>query len=340
MRACLFHQRRQFDDGELLLLVNTSMDSSSRGTIRSRAQGVEQWCLDTGQIVPFPFGAAGQGLTASFELPPCGSLLLFLTHAPLEPAKPASAQVERLAPLSPPDVRRLEDNVLVLDYLECKTADEATGLLHCREATRRLFTRHGFQGNPWFESVQFADEHIRREFPAETAFEVTYHFTIADQVPDRLHFVLERPDLYESIECNGQPITPLENSWWLDRAFGKLDIRAAARVGENTVTLKAARFTVFHELEPAYVLGDFCLQESEHGFHIVPETALRMDREHGWNAQGHPFYGGGVAYREDFDVAETTGRILVALTDWYGSVAKVLVNGQAGRVYRLATLGM
>ncbi|MHB8969354.1 MAG: glycosyl hydrolase [Pirellulaceae bacterium] len=329
----LFHQRRMFDDGELLLLVNTATDSESLGTIRTTARGVEQWCLDTGHIVPFLSTVAGEGTTASFQLPPCGSLLLFLTRAPSESPQSASPRVTPatpINPLSPPAVRRLEDNVLVLDYLQCKTADEAIDMIHCREATRRLFTRHGFQGDPWFEAVQFADEHIRRTFSAETAFEVTYQFTIAESVPARLHFVLERPDLYESIACNGQPVTPLalEDNWWLDRAFGKLDIRAAAHVGENVITLKAAQFTVFHELEPAYVLGDFCLQDSEHGFRIVPATALRMDRELGWNMQGHPFYGGGVAYRQDFDVAAPAGRYQVVLTNWFGSVAKVVVNDQ------------
>ena len=329
----LFHQRRKFEDGELLLLVNTAIDSSLRGTLRTPARGVEQWCLDTGQIMPFPFTAEGEGVTAPFELPPCGSLLLFLTHAPLESPPSALPQssppsIAHITPLSPPAVHRLDDNVLVLDYLQWKTGDENTDVIHCREATRRLFTRHGFQGNPWFEAVQFADEHIRQEFPAETAFEVTYRFTIAESVPPRLCFVVERPELYESITCNGQPMTPLANSWWLDRAFGKLDVRAAAHVGENLITLKAARFTVLHELEPAYLLGDFCLRDAERGFHIVPETVLKMDREQGWNAQGHPFYGGGVAYREDFEVSQPAGRYRVVLTNWFGSVAKVLVNGQ------------
>ena len=86
---------------------------------------------------------------------------------------------------------------------------------------------------------------------------------------------------------------------------------------------------MFHELEPAYVLGSFCVRGAERGFDIVPETALCMDGQQGWNAQGHPFYSGGVAYREEFEVAETKGgRCCVELPDWSGSVAKVLVNGQ------------
>jgi hypothetical protein len=46
------------------------------------------------------------------------------------------------------------------------------------------------------------------------------------------------------------------------------------------------------------------------------------------NAEGHPFYSAGVAYVEEFDVPTRAGRYLVELPDWFGSVAKVHVNGE------------
>ncbi len=84
---------------------------------------------------------------------------------------------------------------------------------------------------------------------------------------------------------------------------------------------------MYHELEPAYVLGDFALKPAEHGFVIVPDQPLKLGAD--WNSQGHPFYGGGVAYREHFRVGQKTGRYAVALRGWYGSVAKVSVRGKA-----------
>ena len=42
----LFHMRRQFDDGELLFLVNTSIEQPSRGAVESPLQGVEAWDLE------------------------------------------------------------------------------------------------------------------------------------------------------------------------------------------------------------------------------------------------------------------------------------------------------
>ena len=47
-----------------------------------------------------------------------------------------------------------------------------------------------------------------------------------------------------------------------------------------------------------------------------------------------PMYAAGMGYAEKFDVANPAGRYCVRLTKWYGSVAKVLVNGQpAGYIY-------
>jgi len=301
-RGLLFHHRRQLDDGQLLFLVNTSIDGPSRGSVRSPARGVEQWCLESGRVVPYRFAPTDRGVEARFELAPCGSLLLFLSNDPKPPAPEAPSRVVRLDPVSAPKVRRLEDNVLVLDYLDLLTRGQTDKSIHCREATRRLFTRNGFAGNPWFEAVQFADEHIRKKFPPESGFEATYRFTIVERVPSRLQLVLERPDLYQTITCNGAAVTPISGSWWLDRSFGRIDIRAAARVGENAITIKAATFGVFHELEPAYVLGDFSVRPAPSGFAIVPETPLRLEASvpsHGTQPNGTMWLSGGIEFRPD-----------------------------------------
>jgi hypothetical protein len=50
--------------------------------------------------------------------------------------------------------------------------------------------------------------------------------------------------------------------------------------------------------------------------------------DQGWNQQGMPFYAAGVEYRQSFQVDEPAGQYQVVVPQWYGSVAKVLVNGQ------------
>jgi hypothetical protein len=103
------------------------------------------------------------------------------------------------------------------------------------------------------------------------------------------------------------------------------------------VTIKASPFTMYHELEPAYVLGDFTLKPADQGFVITPAQSLTLGKSSGpgaqsvrtgWNLQGHPFYSAGVAYRERFDVEKPAGRFVATLPNWYGSVAKVAVNGK------------
>jgi len=343
----LFHHRRQLDDGQLLFLVNTNMDNSSRGTIRSPARGIEQWCPATGRTEPYRFKATEHGVEARFELPPCGSLLLLLSNEPKPSAPDEPKRVVHLQPVAPPQVRRLEDNVLVLNYLDWTASGQTTKSVHCRQATRDLFKRNGFPGNPWFESVQFADEHIRREFPPDSGWEATYRFVIAERVPERLQFVLERPDLYQSITCNGVAVGPIPDAWWLDRSFGRIDIRAAARVGENAVTIKVAPFSVLHEIEPAYVLGNFNLKPLESsvrrgspdpaatsdrqvstasgrpavsevarsgdrperelgGFAIVPESPLQLEASTGTHAtqpNGNMWLSGGIGFRPDLPPA-------------------------------------
>jgi len=173
--------------------------------------------------------------------------------------------------------------------------------------------------------VQFKDEIISKEFPKESGVEVTYRFHIAEPVPDKLEIVIERPDLY-TIQCNGQPVQAEPEAWWLDRAFGRIDLSGTAKVGENCVVLKSSRMTVFHEIEAAYVLGEFSLTSRESGWTITPASPLQLGS---WKEQGLPFYAEGVVYEQVFEIAQPTGRYVLHAPQWYGSVAEVLVGGKS-----------
>lgn len=151
-------------------------------------------------------------------------------------------------------------------------------------------------------------------------------------MPKRLWIVIERPDLYE-VTCNGKTVSPKgvlwtakKDSWWLDKSFGKVDITEASKLGENTVTIKASPFTIYHELESAYVLGHFKLRSADSGFVIIggPEPAMELGS---WKEQGYPFYAAGVSYRQKFDIAHPAGQYIIELRKWYGSVAEITVNG-------------
>jgi hypothetical protein len=167
---------------------------------------------------------------------------------------------------------------------------------------------------------------ITKTFGPDSGFEATYRFTIEDRVPEQLWIVIERPDLY-TITCNGKPVSAQNGKWWLDKSFGRIELTKAVKIGENAVTIKASPFTIYHELEPAYVLGAFKLKPAEAGFVIVGESkpALKLGS---WKEQGYPFYAAGVSYSRTFDIPQPAGQYAVGLDRWYGSVAEVLVNGK------------
>jgi hypothetical protein len=323
-KGILFHHRRRFDDGEVLFLVNTSIEAPSAGTIESQLKGVEAWDCHTGKITPYPFASESGATRLSFRLPPCGSLLLFLSSKPGQPSVAAAPTVATVQPDGPTQVRRVGPNVLTIDYMDVTVGGETKKRLHFYHANQLAFVKNGMERNPWDSAVQFKEELISKKFPPGSGFEATYRFTIDGTVPKPLEIVIERPDLY-TITCNGSPVAATKSAWWLDKAFGRIDITSAAKTGENAVTIKAAPMTIYHELEPAYLLGDFSLRAAESGFIVSPAAPLGLAA---WDKQGLPFYATGVTYSQKFNLAQPSGRYRVALADWYGSVAKVTVNGK------------
>ena len=322
----LFHQCRRIQDGQFVFLVNTSIDSSCNGNLKGQAASLQLWDLQTGEIQPYPFAHTDNGVATSFNLPPCGSLLLFLPDTKDEPARePTATFFKEIPPCSDVTVRRLAPNVLTLDYVDLDVAGESHKAVYCPQAGKLVFQKHGLPaGNPWSRAVQFGSELITKTFPADSGFSASYRFAIEESVPEALEIVIERPDLY-TITCNGKSIEAMSDAWWLDKAFQRLDLSKVAKVGENIVTLSASPLTIWHELEPAYVIGDFGVQAMESGFALVPDCTLKLGS---WKEQYMPLYGHSVSYTQHFNVANNSGIFELDVPRWYGSVAKVIVNGE------------
>ncbi len=300
-KGILFHHRRQLADGQLLLLVNTSIDAPSQGFVEAQAKGVQSWDLFTGAISAHPFAMENGAAKVTFDLPPCGSLLLFLSREPGEPGNGCGGEgCTRRASRGPMQIRRIEPNVLTLDYVDITAGGETHKNLYYNRANELAWQKNGLPRNPWNSAVQYKDELISKTFPPESGFEVTYRFTIDGPVPQPLWIVIERPDLY-SITCNGTPITAAKDSWWLDKAFGKIDITAAAKAGENAVTLKAQPFTMYHEIAAAFVLGEFSLQSAPAGFVIVPPHAPSFAKgvAHSTDIEGVAWLTSGIGFQRD-----------------------------------------
>ena len=336
----LFHHRRKLDDGELVFVTNTSIKSACGGTIESAGRGVEKWDVEMGTISPYAFEKTERGIKAQFDLAPAGSLLLFLSDKPVGPAEAEPAKETTIEPAGPMKIKRLAPNVLTLDYLDVTLGEKTTEKIYYNKAAQLAFAKYGMNENPWDHGVQFRDELISRKFAPDSGFEATYYFAIRDRAPKPIYVVIEKPELY-TITCNGKAVKAKQGSWWLDKSFGKIDISSAVKTGENKVTIKACPFTVSDEIAAIYIVGDFRVEPNDFGFVIVRDEPMQTGP---WNKQGYPFYGDGVSYKQRFNVRQTDGRPglaergrgghFVRLTGWYGSVAKVLVNGkEAGYIW-------
>jgi len=358
----VYHHRRRLGDQEVVFIANVSITESSGGWVYSTKHDVEKWCLDTGKQTRYPYELSGNDwVKFRYELPPCGSLLVVLSEGNRTGYATAKESVSAIPPKSEMKITRLEPNVLAVDYMDITIKDETRKDVYFHRANQWVFEKNGkeidlFQ-NPWEYRVQFKDELITMKFPDGSGFTATYKFTIRDQVPGDLAMVIERADLYE-ITCNGKSVNVDTEKWWLDKSFYKLELSGVAQIGENLVSITAKPMTIYHELEPAYLLGDFSLESAEHGFVVCPPKQLQLcisqaqeeiadhtprlelvEPRQGWNRQGMPFYSHGVAYSTIFDlpVMKIGERVYVKLSDspmgWYGAVAKVMVNGkEAGHI--------
>jgi hypothetical protein len=84
---------------------------------------------------------------------------------------------------------------------------------------------------------------------------------------------------------------------------------------------------VLAELMPVYLLGDFLVRPAARGFEI---TAGDIGAVGSWRDAGLPFYSQKVAYTQRFNTTKSAGSSFsVRLARWSGTVAEVLVNGEA-----------
>ncbi len=324
----LFHHRRTLADGQLLFFANASMEKPARAELRLAAPALQRLDLVTGRIEAYPTRREGDRLVVSFELPPAGSLLLYAGKASGGAAVIERAGAERvLAPASALEVRRLQSNAVRLDYCDLKLAGREHRGLYFYRAAETIFKHYGFsEGNPWDHTIQYKRTYLDRgPFPPDSGFEAEFHFELAPGVNRQgLAAVIERPQLWE-VSVNGRAVSAKPNEWYLDRSFGVYDIAPLVAEGRNTIRLVARPFSVHHELEPVYVIGDFGVEPQARGFRLVPATPLSLGS---WKAQNLPFYSFWVSYAKTYRITQPGGRYKVKLGRWHGVLAEVRVNGR------------
>ena len=324
----LYYQRRMMADGQMLFMVNTDTLQSVVAKIDARGQSLVKMDLTSGECFSVAAKAMGEKLSFEISLPPVGSALYYLSNNPLhETSLPGQLPNEQPVITSGITVHPANENVLVLDYLDLKTTKIDVKEIYFMKAMHQLFDSNGFaMGDPWQHKIQYKQEYVALDtFKTNSAFEVNYHFSIAENTTaetiSKLSAVVERPELWDVL-VNGEKVEKSE-AWWIDREFFKFPIGKKARKGVNLLTLRAPKMSVYAELMPAYIVGDFVLNPLNQGFEISSGTIAALGS---WKSMGYPFYAQKVSYSESFDAANAEGEYKVKLNKWNGVLAEVYVN--------------
>jgi hypothetical protein len=332
----LFHHRRVMSDGNVLFLANSSLDEATSGTVRVTGKDAVELNTLSGEIVDYAEKTGDNSLTLDFNIPPAGSLLLYISdrRQNLPAVKPSYSDYVEIPASGKISVRPSEANVLTVDF--CDLFMDSVELFdnHVFDAADRAFKHHGFKdGNPWNTSVQYKDNIVRRDTFTTGGFRAVYKFTVSEGCDLKgMQAVVERPWLY-GVSLNGKEIRPTQNSW-LDREMRLFDVENEAKTGENTLTLELSPMKILAEIEPVYILGNFTVASVAKGWELRPQQEEFSTGS--WKNQGRPFYSKQVVYRKTFEIGDVGKHYRVRLGDWSGTVAEVAVNGKTAGIIGFA----
>jgi hypothetical protein len=329
----LYHQRRILEDGQLLFLVNSDQYSRAYARIVASGKSVVKLDLETGEINSISNTIVEGKLSFDVQLEPIGSALYFISEQVEEdPVLAAEDRTWTEVPASG-DIRvnASSDNILVLNYLDLYTRSGVMKDVYFMEALVALFKENGVEfGNPWQHKIQYRTDYVDLDttFSDSSGFVVEYHFQVSGGADlSKLagaRIVVERPELW-TVSINDTVVGKEKDAYWIDVDFPVYDIGQFIRPGRNTITLRAERMSVFAEIMPAYVLGEFIVRPMRRGFEIDDG---RLNTLGSWVDAGYPFYPEKVTYSQDFMVEKGMTRFKVKMTGWNGTLAEVLVNSR------------
>ena len=325
----LYHHRRRFADGELVFLVNSSMDEVVDGTLSTQGKAMLEMDALNGEIYTYPSSKERDILSISSRIEPAGSLLLYCSDKNPKnyPERPEKVGSRLVTATSRTTVSRLRDNALTIDFCDVTVKGETHKKQHFSRAADIAFKAHGFtNGNPWNTSVQYKRNILDRDNFKDGGFTASYHFTVNDDFDySGIKLVSERPELF-TVKINGNLVNVLPDEWWLDRSFGVYPIGGQVKKGSNTVELSINPMRIFAEIEPVYIIGNFSVVPEQEGWSIgAPQESFTLGS---WKEQKQPFYSWEMSYSKEYTLNNLTDRYAIKLNKWNGTIAEVYVNGQ------------
>ncbi len=319
----LYHHRRKLDSGELLFLTNTSLEHPISLSVPVGFKHVYKMDLFSGKVSQVR-GFQDKGL--SLDLNPVESAMYFLTneHQTYPPTSELpKAQGDLIN--TPTSVVYHQPNVLTVDFCDLIIDGQRQAGKYVFEANDTLFKYFGFKdGNPWNTSVQFKDQTIKRDtFAKNHDLQIDYHIQVSSDFKGKdLQIAIERDSLWE-IYFNDKPINRDPQGWFIDKDIKTYKI-PAVRPGANTLSLRRKGMSIYAEIEPVYVLGDFAAEPTSGGWRVARPVAPTLGS---WKENGRPLYGFSAGYRKKLQV-QPSKKYLLKLQDWKGTAAVVKVNGQ------------
>ena len=339
--AGLAWRRAAMPDGDAVWFFSNPW--SQEITTEVKLPGAAAIELDTAcaTIMELPSSKVDGHITVGLNLPPRAHALLYVPREPLS-GVPRKQQHTAGTPitLGKPTIKRLDDNILTIDYCDAETRRGKLTDVATIHADAQNWKWQGFDGSPWRGGYQFKQTIIDRPVAPDSGFAVQYHFNIASDLSSlqSLRVGIERPWLYR-ITLNGQQLRDPQP--WFDEAMRAFRIGHLAHPGENLLRLECRPMHMLAQIMPVYLLGDFAALPASRGFDLCAVRELQLDP---WATQGLNFYPGAVRYSFPFALQQPADALELQLGGWAGTVAAIRMDGRDQGVimhppYRLELTG-
>jgi hypothetical protein len=312
-------------NGDRLCFLCNPWAEPVQATVRLSGASLRDMNTRTGEIKPTAFTREGDHVVAALELPPWGHALWLVGDDAIE-ALPIAKGVFKPVECELVSIERTRPNLLVLDYCDIESKGREARDIATIHADDLGFKWHGLDGTPW-RGHQYRRTVCDMKFAADSELVVRWRFQVAADLPEEartgLRIGIERPWLYE-IDLNGRPVAPASGLRWFDEETRAFPVGPLVQAGENVLTLRARPFSVFCEIAPVILTGDFALDASERGFVVGPARPLVMGD---WTRQGLPFYHESLRYRFALKTDKPLGTPRLRLGKWAGALASVDLDG-------------
>jgi len=332
----LAHMHRILENGEIILLVNSSPEKFSASmSLRTTRSSLRLFSPSTGKICPCPASATSGSLEFSIAIDAGGAAILFVTDDILPDEttpRPESCRQVKI-PESPELLRadRLSDNIMAIDFCSLDLRGKITPPECVTGANLRYWQANGMETNGWNNLIQYRDQILARDqtMRSDSGGTVRYEFVIDPGVDlSPLRLAVECPELW-AVEVNGHSVSFLRENCFRDPRINWAQVGAHLRHGKNEVTLQGRPFTVRQEIDQIYLLGDFACDPVEIGFRLTPPRSLTWGS---WKSQGLPFYDAEVSYR--LRLPDGTQALHFPREKWGGALILAFHEGQEiGRIY-------